>query len=282
MSDGGKVQQQVGSVRQFGTKATDPAARNISRTSFSNAKDRFRGNQASKDGRTTPEQKHSGAVSTQRASEKLRKLRVLIADDHPVVREGIMALINRRPDMEVVAEATNGREAVDKYFACQPDVALLDLRMSVMSGVDAAFSICDKDAKAHIVIITSYEREEEIYHALRAGALGYILKDAGVDELVDCIRTVGAGRGWIPPHVAGKLAKRVSDQELTRREGEVLHAVCEGKSNKEIGAAFDISEATVKVHMTHILEKLKVRSRTEAIHVAAKRGLVRLDEAPAA
>lgn len=202
---------------------------------------------------------------------------ILVADNHPVVREGLVALINRQPDMRVIAEASDGRQAVEAFFAQRPDVALLDLRMPVMDGIDAVISICEKDPQACIVIVTSYQDEEDVYRALRAGAQGYILKDATVDQLVECIYEVGDGKTWIPPQVGAKLAKRVADRELTRRETEVLHAVAAGKSNKEIGCAFDISEATVKVHMTHILEKLKVAGRTEAINVAVRRGLVRID-----
>jgi two-component system, NarL family, response regulator len=207
----------------------------------------------------------------------MKSLTVLVADNHPVVREGLVALINRQPDMRVIAEASNGRQAVEAFFAQRPDIALLDLRMPIMDGIDAVISICEKDPRGRIAIITSYQDEEDIYRALRAGAQGYILKDALVNELVECIHAVGDGKTWIPPTVGAKLAKRIADRELTRRETQVLHAVAAGKSNKEIGSAFDISEATVKVHMTHILEKLKVTGRTEAINVAVRRGLVRMD-----
>jgi two-component system NarL family response regulator len=148
--------------------------------------------------------------------------------------------------------------------------------------MSALVSICDKEPSARIAIVTSYELEEDIYRALRAGALGYILKDVTPEQLRECIHTVAEGRTWVPPQIGAKLARRVSDQELTRRETQVLNAVAAGKSNKEIGAAFNISEATIKVHMTHILEKLRVTGRTEAINVAVKRGLVHLDLASAA
>jgi two-component system NarL family response regulator len=203
----------------------------------------------------------------------------LVADDHPVVREGLATLIDRQPDLHVVAEASNGREAVEKFFTYHPDVALVDLRMPVMDGIEAVMSICERDPIARVSIITSYQNEEDVYHALRAGALGFILKDATPDELARCIRAVARRETWIPPQVGAMLAKRVTDRELTRRETEVLRMVVAGKSNKEIGVALDISEATVKVHMTHILEKLKVTGRTEAINVAMRRGLVRLDTA---
>ena len=206
-----------------------------------------------------------------------KSLTVLVADNHPVVREGLVALISRRSDMQVIGEVSNGREAVETFFAQRPDIALLDLRMPILDGIDAARSICEKDPTARIVIITSYQNEEDIYRAFRAGAQGYILKDAMVDQLVECIHAVGDGKTWIPAEVGAKLARRIADRELTRRETEVLHAVAAGKSNKEIGSSLDISEGTVKVHMTHILEKLKVTGRTEAINVAVKRGLVRID-----
>ena len=204
----------------------------------------------------------------------MKLLRVMVADDHPMVREGLRSAINRGPDMQIVAEAANGREAVDKYFAEKPDVALLDLRMPVMNGIETLAAICQKDPGARLVIVTTYEDEEDIYRALRAGAQGYILKNVAVSELIECIRAVAEGGTWIPPAVGAKLANRIADRELTPREMEVLQAVALGKSNKEIGVAFNISEATVKVHVTHILEKLKVTGRTEAVNAAVKRGLV--------
>lgn len=204
-------------------------------------------------------------------------LKILIADDHPVVREGLAALIGRRKDMTIVAQASNGSEAVEQFFACRPDIALLDLRMPVMDGIDAVAAIYQKDPAARLVILTIHQNEEDIYRALQVGAQGYLSKSAPVEELVECIRAVVAGRTWVPPGVGAQLAKRVATRELTRREHDVLHAMSVGKSNKEIGVALDISEGTVKVHMTHILEKLKAGGRTEAIGVAVKRGLVCLN-----
>jgi two-component system NarL family response regulator len=204
-------------------------------------------------------------------------LTVLIADDHPVVREGFASLISRRKDMIIVAQASNGREAVEQFLATRPDIALLDLRMPVLDGIGAAMSIYEEDPEARLVILTMHQDEEDIYRALQSGAQGYLLKTAPIDELVACIRAVVAGRTWVPPGVGAQLAKRVATRELTRREAEVLQSMAAGKSNKEIGVALDISEGTVKVHMTHILEKLKASGRTEAIGVAVKRGLVCLD-----
>lgn len=244
--------------------------------------DGFRQTNGRKNGKIEPNSTHHHIDSIERQSELPQTITVLVADDHPVVREGLITLINRQPNMHVIAEASNGREAVEIFFAQAPVVALLDLRMSVMDGIEAVTSICRKDPAARIAIITSFQNEEDVYRVLRAGAQGYILKDAPVNELIQCIRAVGRGNTWIPPQVGAKLAKRVGDQSLTPRETEVLHAVVAGNSNKEIGVLFNISEATVKVHMTHILEKLKVTGRTEAINVAVKRGLVRLDDSLAA
>jgi DNA-binding NarL/FixJ family response regulator len=191
-------------------------------------------------------------------------------------------MIQRQPNMQVVAQASNGREAVDTFLNRRPDVGLMDLRMPVMNGVEAVIAICEKDPTAHLIILTTYQAQEDIYRALRAGALGYLLKDAPVEELVDSIRAVNSGKQWIPPAVGAMLAKRVTNRELTAREKEVLGILAVGKSNKEIGVACNISEATVKVHVTHILEKLKVSGRTEAINVAVRRGLVNMDSSMAA
>jgi two-component system, NarL family, response regulator len=207
---------------------------------------------------------------------------VLIADDHPVVREGLSSLINRSSNMRVVAEANNGAEAVELFFATKPDVALIDLRMPVMDGIQTVLSICERKPDAKIGILSAFQCEEDIYRVLRAGAHGYLVKGASVDEILQYIETIGKGNTWIPPWVGAKLAKRIGDRELTAREIEVLQAVTSGKSNKEIGVVFDISEATVKVHVTHVLEKLRVAGRTGAINVAIKRGLVRMDESVAA
>jgi two-component system, NarL family, response regulator len=202
---------------------------------------------------------------------------VLIADDHPVVREGLATLINRRSDMRVVAEAANGREAVEKFLAHSPDIVLLELRLPIMDGVEVVMSICEKMPAARLVIFTTCKGEEDIYRAVKAGAFGYLLKETPLNEVVECIRAVARGTRWIPPGVAAMLGKRVADRALTAREMEVIRALTSGKSNKEIGTLLDISEATVKVHITHILEKLKVAGRTEAINVAMRRGLVHMD-----
>lgn len=211
------------------------------------------------------------------ADPLLKRHTVLIADDLPIVREGLARLINSRSDMQVVAEAKNGREAVDKFITYSPDIALLELRLPLMDGVEAVISICERVPSARLVIFTTCQGEEDIYRAMRAGAYGYLPKDASLAELVECIRAVAEGKRWIPLAVAARLGKRIAAKALTVRELEVMRELSSGKSNKEIGAVLDISEATVKVHMTHILEKLKVTGRTEAINAAMRRGLVHMD-----
>lgn len=208
---------------------------------------------------------------------KFQRIRVLIADDHPVVREGLAALINRRPDMEVVAEASNGREALEQFLQQLPDVALIDLRMPGMDGVEAIQAIRKQVPMAHIIVLTTYDGDEDIYQGLRAGAKAYLLKDVSREELLECIRAVHEGATRIPPPVAAKLATRVSAPDFTEREIEVLRLMVTGKSNKEIGAALNVTEGTVKVHVNHILTKLGVSGRTEATTLALKRGIIHLD-----
>ena len=211
-------------------------------------------------------------------SELARKqITVLIADEQPIVRAGLATLINRRSDMQVIAEASDGQQAVDEYVSSSPDVALLELRPPFMDGIEAVTSICARVPDARLVIFTNCQGEEDIYRALRAGAYGYLFKNTPLNELLECIRAVADGKRWIPPAVASRLGKRVADRGLTARETEVLRAVASGKSNKEIGSVLDISEATVKVHMTHLMEKLNVAGRTEAITEAIRRGFVHMD-----
>jgi two-component system NarL family response regulator len=204
-------------------------------------------------------------------------LKVLVADDHPVVRRALVDVINNEPDMRVICESGNGRDAVEKAAAEQPDVCLLDLRMPEMDGIQVMKAILERVPNARLVIFSSYNTQEDVFRAIEAGAQGYVLKEAPVEDIIASVRAVAGGGIWIPQKVGAKLAKRVSDQDLTPREREVLRVLAVGKSNKEIGAIFDISEATVKVHVTHILEKLHVSSRAEAITVAAKRGFVRIE-----
>ena len=212
------------------------------------------------------------------SQEKAGAIRILIADDHPVVREGLAAMIERRPDMTVVAEAATGRAALAAYRAAQPDVVLMDLRMPEMTGVEAIGAIRGEFPGARIIVLTTYDGDEDIYRGLQAGARAYLLKDAPRDELLDAIRAVHAGQSRIPPAVAARLAERVlAGPQLTARELEVLRGIVAGRSNKEIGAALSIGEGTVKAHVNNILGKLGVNDRTQAVTTALQRGIVHLD-----
>ena len=202
---------------------------------------------------------------------------VLVVDDHALVRTGVVKIISHEPDLEVVAEATNGAEAVEEYASHRPDVTLLDLRMPVMEGVEAVRQIRAIDPAARVIVLTTYDTDDEIARALKAGAKAYVLKDIAADELVRCIRAVLAGKTYLAPAAAAKLAERVTQVQLTPRELAALRSLADGRSNKEIATALDISERTVKTHLAHLFEKLGVTSRTEAIKVASRRGLVRLD-----
>lgn len=204
-------------------------------------------------------------------------IRVLIADDHPVVREGIGALINRRPDMEVVAEVSNGRLATQTYAQEQPDVVLMDLRMPKMGGVEAISQIIANDPQARIIILTTYDGDEDIYRGFQAGAKAYLLKDSSRDVLLDTIRAVAAGQRRVPSDIAAKLTDRMLSPELTARELEVLELIVAGQSNREIGDSLSIAEGTVKTHVNNILGKLQVSDRTQAVTAALRRGIVHLD-----
>jgi DNA-binding NarL/FixJ family response regulator len=203
-------------------------------------------------------------------------IRILIVDDHPVVREGLAALIERREDMTVVGEASNGREAIEQFQRFTPDVTLLDLRMPEVDGVTAITGFRAQAPTARISVLTTYDSDEDIYRGLRAGAKAYLLKDTPPQELLDTIRAVHAGQTRIPPDVAAKLAERMTGPELTNRELDVLRLLMAGKSNKQIAAALFISEGTVKTHVNNILGKLGASDRTQAVTTALKRGLVSL------
>jgi DNA-binding NarL/FixJ family response regulator len=177
----------------------------------------------------------------------------------------------------VIAEAENGAEAIEAYDRHHPDVTLLDLRMPVMEGVEVVRRIRERDPAARVIVLTTYDTDDEISRALKAGAKAYVLKDISADDLVACIRDVLAGKTYIAPAAAAKLAEGVTRVQLTPREMAALKLVADGKANKEIAAALDISERTVKTHLGHLFEKLGATSRTEAVKVATRRGLVRLD-----
>jgi DNA-binding NarL/FixJ family response regulator len=203
-------------------------------------------------------------------------IRVLVADDHVTVREGLAAMIGRQTDMQVVGEAANGREAVELWLRHRPDVTLLDVRMPVLDGVAAIGEIRAIDAGARILVLTTYDTDGEISRVIKAGAKGYLLKDAAREALLDTIRRVHAGQTCIPAELVAKLAANISSQELTRRELEALALLAAGKSNKEIAATLQIGETTVKSHLRAIFHKLQVLSRTEAIAAANRRGLIQL------
>jgi DNA-binding NarL/FixJ family response regulator len=207
---------------------------------------------------------------------KKERIRILIADDHSVVREGLVSLIRRKSDMAVVAEASNGREAVDLWKKHRPHVTLLDLRMPELDGVGAIKEIRELDDNAQIVVLTTFDGDEDIYRAIKAGAKAYLLKDTARDALVETVRRVHAGETYLPPTLAAKLAERLSGQALSPRELDVLQRLAVGKSNKEIGAELFISEGTVKTHIKSIFSKLDVVSRTEAVATATRRGLIQL------
>jgi DNA-binding NarL/FixJ family response regulator len=219
--------------------------------------------------------KASGAKKKPGGTKKER-IRVLIADDHAVVREGLVALVKRKSDMVIVAEASNGREAVDLWKQHRPHVTLLDLRMPELDGVGAIKEIREIDPNAHIVVLTTYDGDEDIYRAIKAGAKAYLLKDTARDALVDTVRRVHAGETYLPPQLAAKLAERVSGAALSQREMEVLQRMAAGKSNKEIRAELFISDGTVKTHVKSIFTKLDVVSRTEAVATATRRSLIQL------
>ena len=207
-------------------------------------------------------------------------LRILIADDHPLFRKGMRAVLTDVPDFEVAGEAATGAEAVSMVERLGPDVVLMDLRMPVMGGADAIAALRREFPGARVIVLTTFDGDEDIYRSLQAGAQGYLLKDMFFEELEDAIRTVHAGGRRIPGVVAERLAGRMGTSDLTGRELEVLEQIVLGHSNKEIAAALDISEATVKSHVNNILSKLGVADRTQAATTAIRRGLVRLPDAP--
>ena len=204
------------------------------------------------------------------------EIRIIVVDDQAVVRQGFVSLISTVADMRVIAQGTNGREAVALYREHRPDVVLMDLRMPEMGGVEAIAAIRREFSDAKVIVLTTYDGDEDIYRSLQAGAQGYLLKDMFFDELESAIRAVNAGGRKIPGVVAERLAGRMGGSDLTGRELEVLELIVRGLSNKEIGAALGISEATVKSHINSILGKLGVTDRTQAATTALQRGIVHL------
>ena len=204
-------------------------------------------------------------------------IRLLVVDDHHAFRMGLVAMVNEYPDMRVVAEAGTGAQAIELCRSCHPDVVLMDLRLPGLSGVEATLAIRKEFPQCHVIVVTTYDGDEDIYRALQSGAQGYLLKDMSKEELVDAIRAVHAGQHHIPPHVAGRLAARMSRPELTLREVEVLKSVTKGKSNKEIAEALSITEDTVKGHLKSVYGKLGVNDRTQAAITALQHGILHLE-----
>jgi two-component system NarL family response regulator len=210
-------------------------------------------------------------------SEPAAKIRVLIVDDHRVVRVGLRAIIDAEPDMEVVAEAGDGPEALAAYAAHKPDITLLDLRLPGMSGPEVLAELRQRDPRATVIVLTSYDADEDVYRAVQAGARGYLLKGTLPDGVLEAaIRKVHAGQRLLAPEAAARLADRMTSPQLTPREVAVLELVAKGKSNKEIGNMLSLAEGTVKTHLKRIYEKLNVGDRTEAALVAVQRGIVSL------
>jgi two-component system NarL family response regulator len=202
---------------------------------------------------------------------------VLVVDDHALVRTGVANIISNEPGLRVIAEAANGVEAVAAFERHRPDVTLLDLRMPVMEGVEAVRQIRLRDPHAKVIVLTTYDTDEDITRALKAGAKAFILKDISASALIACIHDVLAGKTYLAPTAAAKLAEGVARVQLTPRELTTLRLMADGRSNKEIANDLGISERTVKTHLGHLFDKLGVTSRTEAAKVAARRGLIRLD-----
>jgi len=205
-----------------------------------------------------------------------KSIRVLAVDDHPLLREGIATLVNAEPDMKLVAEASNGKEAVEKFRSHRPDITLMDIQMPGVNGIEAITQIQSECPDARIIVLTTYTGDVQVIRALRAGARGYILKGHVHRELLETIRSVHAGKKRIPPEIAAELAEHAADDELTAREIEVLQLIGGGNANKQIADQLSIGETTVKTHVTNILSKLGASDRAHAVTIGLKRGIIQL------
>ena len=203
-------------------------------------------------------------------------IRLLVVDDHHVVRQGLIALLNIMPEIQVVGEASDGLQAIERHRALQPDVTLMDLQLPKLGGVDAILKIREESPAARFVVLTTFDGDEDIFRALQAGAKAYLLKGMTVEELLSTIQAVHNGKTRIAPSIAEKLAERMTGQALTGRELDVLERIVAGRANKEIASDLNISEATVKTHINNLLGKLNVTDRTQAATVALQRGIVHL------
>jgi DNA-binding NarL/FixJ family response regulator len=204
------------------------------------------------------------------------KIRILVADDHSLIRMGLVSLVNTEPDITVVAEAADGNQAVELYAKHNPDLVLMDLRMPNKNGIEATIEIRKKFPNARVLMLTTFDGDEDIHQALQAGAQGYVLKGSTGVNLIPALRALAAGQRWIPPEVANRLASRRSFEELTPREVEVLRELAKGLANKEIADVLNISENTTKGHLKNIIGKLRVADRTEAVTAAIQRGIIHL------
>jgi DNA-binding NarL/FixJ family response regulator len=204
------------------------------------------------------------------------RIRILSVDDHPLLREGLAAIINNQQDMLLVAQASNAEEAIQQYRKHQPDITLMDLRLPDKSGIDALIAVRAEFPAAHVIMLTTFEGDVEIQRALEAGARGYMLKSMPPKELVEVIRQVHAGKKRIPAQLAAQLAEHMSDDNLTAREIEVLSQIAGGNRNRDIAEKLFITEETVKVHIKHIMEKLGANDRTQAVAIGVRRGIIEL------
>ena len=204
------------------------------------------------------------------------RVRILSVDDHPLLREGIGAIINSQPDMSLVAAASSGKEAVEVFRNLRPDVTLMDLRLPDLSGIDVTIAIRAEFPDARIIILTTFERDVEVQRALKAGAQGYLLKSMPPKQMLETIRQVHSGKKCVPPEIAAELAEHLGDEALSSREVDVLRHVAEGNRNRDIGQRLFIAEETVKVHLKHIMSKLGATDRSQAVAIAARRGIIYL------
>jgi DNA-binding NarL/FixJ family response regulator len=205
------------------------------------------------------------------------KIRVMLVDDHILIRMGLVTLSQLEPDIELVGEVEEGEEAVACFRKCKPDVVLVDMRLPGINGVQTIQALRKEFQSVVALVLSTYANDNDVYQAVQAGAMGYLLKEMPLPTLVEAIRTVHAGKQFFPPSISERLAERLRQTDLTPRELVVLRAIAKGMSNKEIGSAYNITEGTVKAHITNLLEKLNVADRTQAVTTAIKRGLIQVD-----